>query len=265
MYANSKGTETMKMSNTDHRMTSLFAAGVLLCSGATILQAADTDGWETEFVVGLDLTSGNSETLGYNGGVMTRNITGANETSLSVDGTYAESTIQDADGADIKQTTTEALKGAGQYNRLLTERDFLYAKGTYLYDSIADVDYRVTAGPGVGHYLIKSDASTLSVEVGLAYLSEKVGGVEDDAAVLRVAQRGELKLSETSRVWESVEYLPKTEAFDEYLMNAEVGADAALNGSLTLRLTVTDRYNSTPAADLESNDLAVKTGLVCKF
>ena len=64
----------MKMSNTDHRMTSLFAAGVLLCSGATILQAADTDGWETEFVVGLDLTSGNSETLGYNGGVMTRNI-----------------------------------------------------------------------------------------------------------------------------------------------------------------------------------------------
>jgi len=240
-------------------MKTMMAAGIALAcvSGAV---AEDTEGWDSELVTGLSLTDGNSETLLLNVGAATKNISGSNESFLSVEYNYGESTV---DGED--STTTDNAKGYAQYNHLLSDVSYAYLKADALYDDLADIDYRVVVGPGLGQYLIKDDVANLAVELGVAWQTEEVGGVEDDFVVLRVAQRYARQLSETAEVWQSVEYLPEIEDFGNYLLNVEIGVQAALNDVSSLRVVFTDRYDSEPADGTDDNDLSLTAGLVYKL
>ena len=130
-----------------------------------------------------------------------------------------------------------------------------------LYDDIAKVDYRVILNPGLGAYLVKHDRLTFSVEAGPAYVIEKVDGETDDYLALRLAERIDFTLSPTAKVWQSAEYLPKIDDFDAYLLNAELGVEAALNSRLNLRVVLQDKYNSTPAGGLDKNDVALIAGI----
>ena len=240
-------------------MQNAAAAGIALASVFGVL-AEDTDGWESELVTGLSLTDGNSETLMLNVGAATKNIQGSNEMFLSAEYNYGESTVD-----DVESTTTDHAKASAQYNRKLQGESYGYLKADYLYDDIADIDYRVVAGPGLGHYLIQDDTASLAVEVGAAWQVEEVGGAEDDFVVLRAAQRYERELSENARVWQSLEYLPEAEDFENYLLNVEIGVESALTASSSLRVVFTDRYDSEPAADTEDNDISLTAGLVYKL
>jgi len=102
--------------------------------------------------------------------------------------------------------------------------------------------------------------------VGGTYIREELtNGLEDDYAALRVAQRFEYKLTETTRIWQAAEYLANFEDFESYLLNAEVGVEAALKGALSLRVVLLDKYDNVPAPGLEENDIALITSLVYKF
>ena len=178
---------------------------------------------------------------------------------------YGESTVNNNDGTSTNEKNTDNAKGEAQYNRLFNARTYGVLSASLLYDDIADIDYRAIIGLGLGQYLVKTDASSLAIEVGPAELLEKVGGEKNDAVLLRAAQRGEHKFASGAKVWDSVEYLPELEDFGAYLLNSEVGLDAAVAGDLSLRLVVQDRYDSKPAQDSEKNDVSVTAGLVYKL
>jgi putative salt-induced outer membrane protein YdiY len=240
-------------------MRTMIASGVALACVNGVM-AEDSDGWESELVAGLSLTDGNSETLLLNIGVGTKKISGDNESFLNAAYSYGESTTD-----DVESTTTDNAKASAQYNRKVTDATYGYLKANYLYDTIADIDYRVVVGPSIGRYLIQDDAASLAVELGVAWQAEEVGGVEDDFVVLRVAQRYARKLSENASVWQSVEYLPEIEDFGNYLLNFEIGAEAAMTEAASLRVVFTDRYDSEPAADTDDNDISLTAGLVYKL
>ena len=237
-------------------MLRILSVSVLLAIPALAADEAKKDGWASEVAVGYHLSSGNSdiELLDLKAGSQRK--TPKHETLLSAGYSYGES-------EDVKNVETGSA--SAQQNYLFSERTFAFLKAELSRDDIADIEYRLLAGPGLGYYLIKSDNTSLAVEGGASYLREKVGGETDDTADLRLAQRGEHKLSETAKIWESVEYLPEFEDFGAYLLNAEAGAEAALNSYFSLRVTVEDKYDSEPAPDREENDVAVKAALVFKI
>lgn len=237
----------------------MIASGVALACVHGVM-AEDTEGWESELVTGLGLTDGNSETMQLNVGVGIKNISGDNESFLSAQYNYGESTAD-----EVESTTTDNAKASAQYNRKFSDATYGYLKANYLYDQIADIDYRVVVGPGLGQYLIQDDAASLAVELGVAWQAEEVSGVEDDFSVLRVAQRYARQLSENSKVWQSLEYLPELEDFGNYLLNFEIGAEAALTDASSLRVVFTDRYDSEPAAGTDDNDISLTAGLVYKL
>ena len=142
---------------------------------------------------------------------------------------------------------------------------FSYIDGSILKDDIAKIDYRVTLGPGFGVYTIKNSNTTLSAEIGPSYIWENVSGISCDHLVLRVAERFTYALSSSAKVWQSVEYLPQEEEFSNYLLNVEIGVEAALNAHLNLRLVLQDKYNSQPPAGLVSNDLTLIAGIGVKL
>lgn len=230
--------------------------------------AAPVAPWKTTVAAGANVTRGNSETMLLNGSVISAFKQGQNEARVGGEANYGETEVTEGTGTNAsKRTDTNVnnLRGFGEYRHLLTARDYAYANAELMQDDIADIDYRFTVGPGLGRYFVMSETQKLSGEAGAAYIKEKLAGEEDDRMVARVSERYEVKASATATVWEQVEYLPSVEDFSRSLINAEIGAEAAMNVRLSLRVVLQDKYNSDPAPDKDENDLTLIAGLSYKL
>ena len=206
---------------------------------------------------GLTLNNGNSDTI-----LFTLNVIGTkkwrkNELLLSADGSYGES-----DGVK----NSDYIRGISQYNRLLyDDRLYVYGNLDVLHDNIAEVEYRATLGPGAGYYIIRNDTRNLSVESGLSYVFEEVGGISDDYLAVRFAEKFEQKIGDRARIWQGIEYLPQVDDFGNYILNFEVGIEADLTKDIALRVYLQDNYRNRPAAGRKNNDLKLVSALAYKF
>lgn len=234
--------------------------GTLTCLVACLLVMAPSLGFaesETTLNAGVTWTDGNSDTLRANAGIEyegRRESLGAIRAGVS--GNYGYSRVDGERDRDVENAS--AFFNA---RKTLTERTFAALNSSFLYDGQANLDYRFVVGPNVGTFLVQQDTTELSIEVGPSYLWEKVDGETDDFLVVRFAQRFDHRLSETARIWQEAEYLPKSDDFDDYLLNVEVGVSASLTARTSLRLVAQSRYDSTPAAGKERHDMKVITGI----
>jgi len=213
-------------------------------------------GWVSSAALGLTLTRGNSKNLQATGNILSEKKWSQNELRLGLDGTYGEDN-------DVK--SSESIHGFGQYNRLFTDRFYGYGRVDALHDAIADVEYRVTLSPGVGYYFVKDAQTTFAGEFGPAFIMEKQGEHSREYFSLRFAERSEHKLNDRVRLWQSVEYLPQVDNFDNYIINGEVGIDTSLTKKLSLRVFVLDSYDNQPAPDRQKNDFKLVTAIAYKF
>ena len=55
--------------------------------------------------------------------------------------------------------------------------------------------------------------------------------------------------------------MAEAEDFDNYLLTGEIGVEAAMSERLNLRVVVQDKYDSTPAANAEYNDVSLIAGV----
>jgi putative salt-induced outer membrane protein YdiY len=180
-----------------------------------------------------------------------------NEVALGASLTYGED-----DGT--KNNDSQNL--FAQYNRLLTGKWFAYARAGWMRDAIADIDYRITLSPGVGYYFWKDDAKGfLRAEVGPGYVFERKGNVSDDYFTVRVAERFEYKLSDTAKLWQSLEFTPEVSDLENHQLTAELGIDVTIAKNLGLRAYIQNVYNSEPAAGRDNNDTKLVTALSYKF
>jgi putative salt-induced outer membrane protein YdiY len=249
-----------------------MAIGVGLVSAAAVWAqapvAAPVPPWNSSVAAGATVTRGNSKTMLLNGSAVSEYKADQNELRLGVEANYGETEVTTGSGTNETKTTENNLNNVrafGEYRRLLTERDYAYGRAEILHDEIASIDYKALVGPGLGRYLIKGDQQTLTAEAGATYIRWRQAGEDDDTIALRLAERYDLKVSATSKLWESVEYMPSFDDFGRYLLNAEVGAEAAMNTRLSLRAVLQDKYNSNPAPDKDLNDLTLIAALVYKL
>jgi hypothetical protein len=107
----------------------------------------------------------------------------------------------------------------------------------------------------------------LSAEIGPGYIREQLGDETESFITLRMGEKFHYAISPVAKVWETIEFLPQVDNFNNYIINFETGIDAALtkDKNLSLRTVLRDSYNSFPAAGRLRNDLQVITGLAYKF
>jgi putative salt-induced outer membrane protein YdiY len=89
--------------------------------------------------------------------------------------------------------------------------------------------------------------------------------VDTTYATLRLAERFEHKLNDGARIWEKAEILPQANKLQNFLVNAEVGAEAALTKTFSLRVTLQDNFVNQPAPSRKKNDVRLISGVVYKF
>ena len=247
-----------------HILTIVAAVGVLTAYADTTTSTASAPAltseikypWESSVSAGLSLTRGNSHTLLFSAEVLTQKKTPVNEYLLGASGAY---------GTQDSSDTVNNYKAFGQWNHLFSEKLYSYVRADGLSDQIADLDYRLTVGPGVGYYFIKNTNTFLATEAGANFETQKLGGKEDTFATVRLAERFEHKFGKGARVWESVEYLPQVDDFGNYVVNFEIGVEAALTKSFSLKTYLDDNYQNRPAPSKEKNDVRLMAAVAYKF
>ena len=144
-------------------------------------------------------------------------------------------------------------------------------------DLVEDMAYRVTVGPGAGYYLIKNTNTTLSAEAGGGVQFQRIGDTimvgtntvgsykNETFATVRFAEKFEHKFNSHARLWQSVEFLPQVDEFDNYLVNFEVGIETTLTKTISLKTFVVDNFASQPASNRQKNDFRLVSGLSYKF
>jgi len=212
--------------------------------------------WVSSVSAGLTITRGNSHTLLYSAALATDKKTLDNEYSLGASGAY---------GSQNSIQTVNNYGGFAQWNHLFTERFYDYVRADANRDVIADLDYRFNLGPGVGYYLIKQTNTTLSVEAGAGYQYEHLGGEYNSFATARLAEKFEHKFSDRARLWQSAEFLPQVNKLQNYAINFELGMEASITKTFSLKTTLVDTYQSEPAADHYRNDIKLISGVSYKF
>ena len=242
-----------------------FVASLVIATSSVWAEAPAAPKWTTSVNLGLNMTRGNSKTTASSGSIVSERKGDKNEVFLGIEGNYGQNEETQSDGAKQMKTTVQNEKGYAKYRRLFTDRDYAYLNGELSQDKIADIKYRLIIGPGLGRYFIKSDRNTLGMETGISWIKDKVSDVGSDRFTLRVAQNYERKISNTAKIWENVEYLPALDDFNNYLLNSEIGAEAAMSAKFSLRIVAQDHYNNKPSAGKEKNDLLLTAGVGYKF
>ena len=244
-------------------LSTIWVIFVLCALGAVFPAVAETSTnstWTGSSAVGLTLTRGNSKTALANLSLQAKDKWSKNELLLGSSLTYGE---------NAGTETTEAVDANGQCNRLFDERLYGGLKLDVFHDGIADLKYRITIAPVAGYYFVKNANTTLNAEAGPAYIYTDQGrGVNETRngyPTVRLAERLDQKLSGSAKLWESLEYLPKVQELANYLVNFELGVDAAVTKQISLRTTLQDYYNSRPAAGRFNNDVRLIAGVAYNF
>ena len=244
------------------RIIHIFVLAVLAVSShaadpsQTAVVSTNQPAWESSVSAGLSLTKGNSDTLLTTAAFKTRKKTPANELAFGLDGSYGEND-------SVKNN--ETLHGVGQYNHLFSKRFYGFLNVEGLHDGIAQLQYRFTLSPGAGYYFLKETNTMLAGEIGPGLIFQRLGGVDATYTSLRLAERFEHKFNNNARVWQKVEFLPQLNKPDNFLVNAEIGAEAALTKTFSLQVTLQDDFINQPAPGRQDNDVKLISSLVYKF
>lgn len=209
------------------------------------------DPWEGSIDAGLVGSSGNTDNISIRANVEAKRIIeDVEETRL-----FATYIWQQDEGEDTQNRFDSGIR----HDWLLPDSKWrIFARAGYEYDQFQDWDHRVTVGGGLGYEFINNDTTLLVGRAGLQAAWE-FGGDEGD----RFTPEGilgidfEHQLTERQSIFFTGDYLPALDDFYRYRVVAKAGWQIMLDpeANLYLKAGIEDRYDSSPGADNDRNDL----------
>jgi putative salt-induced outer membrane protein YdiY len=216
------------------------------------------DPWEGSLELGLSGTEGNSETFNVRVGFKAKHKTPRLVRTVEL------TSIQKSAGG-VTTANTALLDGRLEWPMLESRWNY-YVHGLIEYDQFKAFDYRFSADTGFGYDIIQTEATTLIGRFGVS-TSQEVGGAEDEL-IPELAFGGEFKhkFNPTHSVNAKVDYFPNVTDFNDFRLNSQASWQIALSSvwGLSLKLSVIDRYDSTPQGR-RPNDLDYSTLLLWQF
>ena len=141
-----------------------------------------------------------------------------------------------------------------------------FIHGLTEYDEFKAFNVRISGDTGFGYEWIQNDATTFITRTGLAF-SHEIGG-PDNTIHPELLFGGEYKhkFNATHTVSMKIDYYPNVTEFSDFRLNSVASWEIALAQAwgLSLKLSIIDRYDSTPQG-ARPNDLDYSTLLIWTF
>ncbi|XVJ59614.1 MAG: DUF481 domain-containing protein [Tepidisphaera sp.] len=218
-------------------------------------------GWKRNADLGLNGSSGNSETVSVRGLIGAERKTESMETKANIGYVFTNS-----DG--------QKSKSRGEAN-LFNNWNFgadspwgWFAQGKVEYDEFQSWKWRFSGATGPSYTFIKNEKTTLRGRVGLgAYYETGKLGDDELHPELDVGLDFTHQFSETQKMFATVDYYPSLDEFPAYRVTAQAGYEILLSkeDNLSLKLGVQDRYDSTPGLGNKRNDVEYFVALSFNF
>ncbi len=215
--------------------------------------------WTHEVAVDLAGRTGNSRKVRLGGSA--RSVLSGPDDRTAL---YLRSALAEEDGKE----TEDELIGGTDYERALTKRHLWYARAEVERDDIEALDLRTTAAAGYGYYFIKQDPDSLRARVGVQYRHEDYqSGRTQDTLAAEFGARYEATLWTWGKLVSEITCAPAFDDLSNYRVDHFSALDIPLSSTKhwTLRLGVTNSYNSTPAEDLKRLETTYMARLVLKL
>ncbi|MFQ3670598.1 MAG: DUF481 domain-containing protein [Verrucomicrobiia bacterium] len=212
--------------------------------------------WESNLAFGASYNSGNTESSLVTMTFAATRKRQDDQLALKLDGQY---------GQTQSVRSAERILGSAQYDRDFTPDAYWLARVTAEHDAVKDLDYRFTAGPGIGYRMINRDHLLLAWETGPGFQFESVAGNDAFFPQWRGAQKFEWQINRRFKVFESAELLLNPLDFNERNAIVSLGLESSLTERLALRLVAQDRYQFNVPADRKRHDFSLTTSVVWNF
>lgn len=170
-------------------------------------------------------------------------------------------------GTGDKVTTVDNWYATGKYDYFLNEKFYVFGSGRYEHDRIAELDYRLIPGVGVGYLWFDTADLKFDTEAGLAYVYEKYNnGEKDENISARLAYHLKKNLgSDKLNFFHDLEFYPSLRDGRDFLGIADAGLRAAITKQFFAEYKLEYRYDSTPASGQDKTDLRHIVGVGWKF
>lgn len=226
--------------------------------GLTWWDAKVWDPWEGNVELGMNGTDGNSETFNIRVGVTAKHKTETFVRSLQF------TTIQKSANG-VTTANTALLDGRLEWPMPGSRWNY-FIHGLLEYDEFKAFDARVSGDTGFGYEWIQTDTTTFITRTGLAF-SHEMGG-PDSTVHPELLFGGEYKhkFNPTHSISFKADYFPDVTEFSDFRLNSQASWEIALKQAwgLSLKLSIIDRYDSTPQG-ARANDLDYSTLLLWSF
>ncbi len=124
----------------------------------------------------------------------------------------------------------------------------LFAKGTVFYDEFATFDIQTNVNSGIGYRWVHNPQLDFMTRVGVG--AQREFGGDDDKWTPESLFGAEYthRFAKTQKVYSKFEYYPEWDEVGEFRAIADAGWEVELSqpSKLSLKLSVSDRYDSTP-------------------
>jgi hypothetical protein len=197
--------------------------------------------WDTGIELGINGSSGTSESLSVRtGGYIKRE---SRFSKLDLNTSYNRTTT----GGAATQNNAQ-LEARNDWLLDDTSPWTLYGTGNLFYDEFQAFDVQVSANTGVGYRFVHEPGLDFMGRLGGGTSREFGGPDERWVPESLVGFEYSQQLSAIQKFYGKLDYYPEWEEFGEYRLVADMGWEIELvqPSNLSLKLSATDRYDSTP-------------------
>ncbi len=252
----------------------LFLAAMAGCTNAWAEDVAPDGLWRGNGGAALSLASGNtrSSSLTLTGDAARQ----TEDNKLSLYGQVLSSRAErTSNGITTTSTTANQWQVGTRYDRNLTPTRFAFGGLDFAHDQIQLLSLRSAVSTGLGYHAIKTPETQWDLFAGLSYRSDRYSepGVtihnqtrtHFDVVELLFSEESTSRLTDSTSIKQRLVITPNMGSSNGFLAALDSGLLVAINRTLSLKVSLQDRYNSLSQAPIKKNDVLFFTGINWKF
>ena len=216
--------------------------------------------------IGFNSTHGNTYIENGNVAVELNRRSKKHRTSLA--GLYLVSRDKD-DSTGDKRTTEENLTLDSKHDFFVTDKFYNYFSGSFKKDHIADLDYRIIAGVGLGYQWLESSKISFASDAGLAELCEQYTTnsqtTREDELSAELGYALDWKMTKKWNFIHRLRYYPSFATVSDYYLRTSGELRVDLVGSLFTSLKAVLDYDTSPGEGVGKTDTKYIFNVGLKF